>query len=202
MGFPGDPAGRPPAGLRGPEIRNEPQANVRGGRVLPSVRERDTRWPLGGGRGLDIRRHLVAASAGALLAATCVAWGGADVSAELAGTVVGASPHDDVLVVATRNDCADPARRPLVLGMAAQRGPGPFRLEVNDVGPGVAWVCALERGSGSIERYARARVPRSLRPDAEGVIRIDGLELRLVAGPPIPELAGPLAERDAPGTWR
>ena len=141
-------------------------------------------------RATELKRLLVAAAAGAALAVvTLVALGGDGGAATLEGRVLGASTGSSVLVVATRNDCLDPDRRPRELARLLVDGSGPFQLDVAEVGAGVGWLCGyqLPVGGGPTVRYGRVWLPR------DGGERTS-LELRLAAGPALPD---PLRPPDA-----
>jgi hypothetical protein len=150
------------------------------------------------GRAPQALRLALSALAGLALAGlTLLAWGGHGPAATVEGVVLGVPPSARVLLVATRNDCADPDRNPVELARTIRDGPGPFALEVPEVGPGIGWVCAyeLDGHASSVGRYAQVWVPRRPGRSDDGRLLIDGLELRLIDGPALPDPEEPAPRR-------
>lgn len=73
--------------------------------------------------------------------------GRATPEATIEGTVAGTRSDATMVVLASRNACAQPGRRPLALAWTEVPA-GDFRLDIPHVGPGVAYVCAYERAPG------------------------------------------------------
>ncbi|MCO4773245.1 MAG: hypothetical protein KDA24_24640 [Deltaproteobacteria bacterium] len=83
--------------------------------------------------------------------------------ATISGTVAGARSGTTVVVLASRNACAQTGRRPLALAWTEVEG-DEFSISIPHVGPGVAYVCAYERRpgvhvQGPYERWDQVRLP-------------------------------------------
>lgn len=99
-------------------------------------------------------------SAGLLI----LSMGRASPSATIAGTVSGVVEGRSVVVLASRNACAQTGRRPLALAWTEVQSAGEFTLSIPHVGPGAAYVCAYERGAdthiqGPYSRWDQVRLP-------------------------------------------